>query len=598
VLALLAASALHADVPAWVREAAAMTLPAQSSSTDAVVLLDEQLLTERDPDVTLRHRRVLKILTAAGRDHAYAVEYYGSTAKVLSMRGWIIDASEKTRELRERDAVEGQATSYELYSDVRRKVLSAADADIGSIVAFETEVRSRPVEKSELWQFQESIPVLRARFSIDTDAGYATTWVRYPAPANAAGPAWELRDIPAVADEPRMPSPRALAGWMGISWGPKRTWSDIGKWYAALAAPRLAPAIDLTAKAKELGEVGACARFAQFDVRYVAVEIGIGGYQPHAAADVFRNRYGDCKDKATLLRAMLKERGVESRYVLVNATRGATDPSFPTLRAFNHVILAIRDGAKTVYFDPTSTLTPYGLLPDYLQGSHALLVADDGGELVQLPVHAPDASELRRVARLQLDAGGALRGTIEETRTGSMAASMRGSLEGLTAAERIRFVETLLSHHLGSHTTSEVEIEHLGDVALPLVIRYTISAGDYAKRVADLLLVRPRVVGAKSDAPIDTARHYAYVTEGPSLHTDDVEIVLPSAATLDELPKPVRFSTPHLDYTSESSFENGVLRYKRRYVVKSLTVPAAEVGGLNEAFAKIAADERASAVFR
>ena len=79
----------------------------------------------------------------------------------------------------------------------------------------------------------------------------------------------------------------------------------------------------------------------QNDVRYVAIELGIGGYQPHPASEVFSHRYGDCKDKATLLSTMLKEIGIESYYVLINTERGSvTAATLPNLE-FNHAILAI-----------------------------------------------------------------------------------------------------------------------------------------------------------------------------------------------------------------------------------------------------------------
>ena len=597
VLVLLAAPALQAALPQWAREAAAMPVPAQPSSTKAVVLLDEQALTVAG-QVTTRHRRVLKILTPAGRELAYTAVYYEKTGKVLSMRGWVVDPKGDVQEIRQRDAAEASATSFELYSDTKVKVLQAENVDVGSIVAFETEQREQPYENSALWRFQGTLPVLRARFSLATPLPYETKWVRWTPPENATGPSWELRDIPAIADEPRMPGASSLAGWMGVSWVRNRTWSDVAAWFATLASTRLASTPELAAKSKELGDLRACARFAQRDVRYVAVEIGIGGYQPHHAADVFRNRFGDCKDKATLLRTMLKERGIDSHYVLVHTTRGVTEPSFPTIAAFNHVIVAIRENGKLTYFDPTSTTTPYGLLPSYLQGSRGLLVKDDGGELVELPLHPPEASELRRAARLKLDEQGALRGTIEETRTGLIAADFRDYLQPLNAAERVRFVEQTLAHHLGNHTTSDVQIEQLDDPAAPLVIRYSIVATDYATRVADLLVVRPRVVGAKGESPIAADRKTPYVTEGPSLQTDDVEIAMPAAVALDELPKPVELKTPYVDYSSASSFENGVLKYRRRYTMKVLTVPPAEVGALNQAFAKVMADERASAVFK
>ena len=78
----------------------------------------------------------------------------------------------------------------------------------------------------------------------------------------------------------------------------------------------------------------------QRNIRYVGIEIGIGGLQPHTADDVFRNRYGDCKDKATLLRAMLENVGIHSTWVLVDTRRGFVDPKVPSVDG-NHAIAAI-----------------------------------------------------------------------------------------------------------------------------------------------------------------------------------------------------------------------------------------------------------------
>ncbi len=129
--------------------------------------------------------------------------------------------------------------------------------------------------------------------------------------------------------------------------------------------------IALTAgKATPLQKMQAIAGFVQHDIRYVAIELGIGGWQPHAAPDVFSHRYGDCKDKATLMRAMLREIGVDSYQVVINAERGAITREMPAHNGFNHVILAIKlpDGmndpslvavtqdpklGRILFFDPT-----------------------------------------------------------------------------------------------------------------------------------------------------------------------------------------------------------------------------------------------------
>jgi hypothetical protein len=127
------------------------------------------------------------------------------------------------------------------------------------------------------------------------------------------------------------------------------TWNDIGIWYAGLtsgsrdATPAIKQKVaELTAGISDpVGRMKALTSYMQRQVRYVAIEIGTGGYQPHPAAAVFDHQYGDCKDKATLLSAMLHEIGIESYYVLIDVERGIVNPDFPSTR-FNHAILAIR----------------------------------------------------------------------------------------------------------------------------------------------------------------------------------------------------------------------------------------------------------------
>ena len=622
----IAGSAFGASAPPWVQTARATVVPPQPADTPAVILFDETVLANSGDEVTTKVRRAIKVLTPAGRDNAYGVAGFDNNTKLRALRGWSISPSGEVKALRERDAIETSAADFEVFTDARMKILDLP-AEVGSVIAFEYETRERPYEPVAVWRFQEAIPVLRTRFEARFPADWKVTakWMNYPAPEQA-GPVWELTNIAAIKDEPRMPELATVTGRAGISWTPPtasqptRSWNDVARWFHSLAAPRLAPTPAVQAKTRTLtlgapDPVRALARFAQRDVRYVAVAIGIGGYQPHATGEIFTNSYGDCKDKATLLKAMLKESGVESHYVLVHTTRGMVEPSFPTIVAFNHVISAIqipKERAKGLHsviehprlgtlllFDPTSTTTPFGQLPPWLQASRGLLVTADGGELIDLPSAAPEASELRRRGKLQIDMSGTLQGTIEETRTGDVAASMRSTLQAMNATERTQFIDQSLAAHLARHTAAEVAIENLDDPEADLVIRYKVTAPAYASQVADMILIRPRVLGSKAERTVALAeRKYAYVTEGPSLHTDEIEITLPPSMQLDELPKPLSLATPDVQYTSSSAFEKGVLRYKRRYAMTRHVIDREALPKLNEAFAKISADERASAVFK
>ena len=138
-------------------------------------------------------------------------------------------------------------------------------------------------------------------------------------------------------------------------------WREMGTWYWNLergrsdASPEIKQEVAaLTAgKTTSLQKMQALAQFVQRDIRYVAIELGIGGWQPHPATEVFSHRYGDCKDKATLMRSMLQEIGVDSYQVAINTARGSITPGTPAYRGFDHQIIGIRlpDEVKDLIVD-------------------------------------------------------------------------------------------------------------------------------------------------------------------------------------------------------------------------------------------------------
>src|SRR5438445_5943557 len=155
-----------------------------------------------------------------------------------------------------------------------------------------------------------------------------------------------------------MPPVRGLAGRMVVSFlGPGATqrkgfltWDDMGKWQAGLASGRRDATPEISEKVSRLmtgrttpqQKMQGIAEFMQKDIRYVAIELGIGGWQPHSAADVFAHRYGDCKDKATLMSSMLSAIGVESYYVVINTEPGSITAETPAHNGCDHAILAIK----------------------------------------------------------------------------------------------------------------------------------------------------------------------------------------------------------------------------------------------------------------
>jgi hypothetical protein len=622
--------------PGWLTVAAQTPLPSYPAGTRAVVLLDSTLTTvEANGDITTRRRRAIKILGTEGRDLAYISVLFDSQKAIKVFRAWGIDAANQQYEVSDRDAVDVPAYDGELYGDMRMKALRVPAADPGSVIGYEIVQRETPLTLQDSWHFQSEDPVVVAEYTLQMPAGWQHEehWFNAVAPTPVVDSAthWQFANVAAIKDEPSMPSWRGIAGRMEVNLIPPRdsadgrshrTWTDVSRWYAALAAPRTAATPQLQAKTAELtngrtaafDRVRAIAAFAQKDVRYVAIEIGVGGYQPHAAGEIFANRYGDCKDKVTVLRTMLRQTGIESYYVLVNTNRDAVTRDFASMTSFNHAIIAIKlpdDAPKELYaayvhpqlgrlllFDPTSTSTPLGSLPSYLQQNRGLLVTDNGGELLELPAHPADANRLQIAGTMNLAADGTLDGEVAETRSGWLAAGWRSHLLSLSEPERKKYLERRLNNTLTQQTLKTWSVDNVDDLSKDLVIHYTFTAPKYARRAAGMLLVRPRVVGYPT-TPLDLKeRKYAYETDGPYVEVNDLTITLPPGLAADELPPAQSIKTPAISYSSESKLDAGTLRYHRQLRMEGFRVPLAGLAELNKALTAISADERNKAVLK
>ncbi len=356
--------------------------------------------------------------------------------------------------------------------------------------------------------------------------------------------------------------------------------------------------------------------YVQHSVRYVAIEIGIGGFQPHAAHEVLANGYGDCKDKATLLSAMLHEAGLDSYYVLINNDRDYLAPDFPSPVGFNHAILAIRLPQQAtgqelfanlshtrlgplLLFDPTDSSTPLGYLPPSLQSNSALLVTDEGGELVKLPLLSPSTNRLLRIATLALDKSGNLKGTVEEVRTGAAAISLKERLLYLPKAQRQKVFENLLAELLDGAVLTSAGTSDLNDFSGTLSIKYGLTALAFAQHAGDLFLFRACALGRKSSDVLEgEPRRNAVVFSHSALESDVFDISFPTEYLIDEPPQHVNCKYPFATYTSEWRAAEHVLHYARTYELKDIRVPLEQMDDLKTFFRQIADDERAYTILK
>jgi transglutaminase-like putative cysteine protease len=637
VIFLAGALPAVASVPDWMRRAAMTPVPANVGDANSVVLLDEQVTTVKDNgDVSTVYRRALKVLRPQGREDATVAVKFDKDTRLTWIKAWSIGQG-KDIELKEKDAVETALFTEALYADSRVKILHIP-VDVGAVFGYEYEQKRRPMVFEDSWLFQGHLPVAKAHFELHLPANweYGTEWVNFASQAaQPAGPSawqWEIDNIPRVESEQDMPASRAVAGRLALSYFPPKaelksrahaSWTQIGDWYAGLIEGRAAVTPEIQARAAELTsaakdpaeKIRLLASYVQHSIRYVAIEIGVGGYQPHAAADIFHNQYGDCKDKVTLLAAMLQSIGVQSHYVLVHTDRGMVKPEAPAVLGFDHVIVAIElppgTGASNMtglllrpgktamlLFDPTSESTRFGQLPYYLQAGYGLLVNPPNSELVQLPVSEPSANKLVRSGKLELGADGTLRGEVNETRSGAQAIAIRTRLQRAAASDRSKVLEGFLSNFLTQYRLTGASVGNLDDPDLDLILHYTFEASNYAKVAGPLLLLRPRVLGEKSDDVMEKPRHYPVEFAYASTESDTFEIRLPEGYIVDELPPPMKAQFGFADYSSQIEQKGQTLRYARQYSVKDVSVDEPKFADLKRLYRQIAADERANAVLK
>jgi transglutaminase-like putative cysteine protease len=637
----LPAHAKTDSVPDWVRSAAAQTIPPYPADTNAVVLLDDTTY-RVDPDGrAVEHcRRVVKILRPQGRDEGIIHVNFDKDTKILSMNVWGIGPDGHEYAMKDKDFVDagfpGMEGAFE-FADVKFRVARAPGNDPGGVIAYEYEQRERPYLTEKTWFFQEDIPSLSQSFTLQLPPGYTygTVWAHH-SPIEAAnlegrGWRWEMKDIPGIDLErvPLSPAPESLAARMTVHYaGPgvvvadRSTWKSVGEWYDPLIRDRVAATPEIAAKAQELtagktdfyDKTEAIGEFVQKQVRYVAIEVGIGGYQPHAAGDIFHNRYGDCKDKATLLSAMLSAVGVHAALMMVDSRRGFVDPDAPSLEG-DHMIAAIEvpkgnesprlhsmvtasTGRRYLIFDPTSEKTVFGELEHQLQGSYGILMEGADTQVIQLPVLDPALNTIRRTASFRLDADGVLKGTVTEKRFGDVSELRREVYAKGDAKEQTEFLDHMLGRDFTAFSATDVKVENVDALNKDFTLTYSLSAERYAKAMGSLLMVRPRVLG---DLDIDTDRKPRTVPinlDETMQATDEYSIEIPDGYSVDEIPDRVKLDLGFAAYQSDVQVTGNTLHYKRTYTIRQITLPADRYADVQKLAGAIAADEASSAVLK
>jgi tetratricopeptide (TPR) repeat protein len=275
------------------------------------------------------------------------------------------------------------------------------------------------------------------------------------------------------------------------------SWEEIGRWYASLEKDRRAPSVEVRTKADEvtkgldtdLQKTEALYDFVAKNFRYVSLSLGVGRYQPHPAADVLHNQYGDCKDKHTLLESLLEAKGLHASSVLINSSR-KLDTEVPSPSQFDHVITLLPLDKDKVWMDTTSEVAPFRLLAFSLRKKQALVIPEDGTpHLEETPADTPmPDSEVSEIEG-KINEIGKLEAHVHYVFRGDEELLLRSIFRRVPQANWQRVVENV-NVGLGGDITN-LKISDPAATREPFTMSYDVSRVnflDWSKKKTDLVL--------------------------------------------------------------------------------------------------------------
>jgi transglutaminase-like putative cysteine protease len=546
--------------PAWIDVVTVDNRAANSSARSGIDgLLEDHQVRVVGSNVDEYFRRVRRVVTSAGVQNASELSIdFDPSYQRLVLHDVALIRNDKRIDEMSRDEVriiEKESDSKDnIYDGQLTALLFLKDVRPGDVLDYS-------------WSLEGSNPLLGGRYADEFDFGarvptrlmrHRVVWLA-ARPLHASKPAkvehrgaedvyvWERRNVEGTDAEDSTPD--WYDPWETVQVTEYASWSEVGRWADSLfrlddgsraAVKKLADEIRDSNRGRD-DQLVAAIRFVQNDIRYLGIEMGRGSHEPRQPAAVITQRFGDCKDKALLLAALLRELGIEAYPALVNTKlRRKLDEYLPSPFLFDHVITQVVDGGKTYWID--GTLSDQGGTLATLEtpsDERALVVRSETKTLTPIVVH-----NRGKVAVEEIISTDKQRMTLQVTSTysGHEADDIRSRLASESLAD-------IAKAHLNRYAADHPRIEALGapsitDDRLRNVVvlreRYAIhdlwkgGSWTYYPRAVEQHLTRPetlvRSMPLSIDYPLDVTERLV-IRGGANPRVDDNNTVIDGPAS-------------------------------------------------------------------
>lgn len=636
---LFTGGAFAGDVPLWLKQSAAVTPPTYEKDVPAVVLYSEQQVTlGADGKLVTVEKYAVKLLNREGRNVAIAsAAYLVSSGKVRDIEGWLIRPDGSVKEYDKKNVLDVISDPDDVYNEGRAKIIDASrDIDAGGVFGYTIVTEDTPLFYQDMWLFQGRLPTLVSRYTLNLPSGWKASSISFNTPDvkpqnSGTSYTWEMRNLAPIPPEPLSPSVINLVPRISVNYAPENNvqtvnrafadWSAVSRWATEMhdSAVVIDDAIavkarELTTNSKtELEKIRAIGSYVQ-NLQYISIDIGVGygnGYRPRSSTTVLNRGYGDCKDKANLMRAMLKTLKIEAYPIAIFSG----DPTFvreewASPRQFNHCIIAVKVSDETnaptvlnhaklgrlLIFDATDTYTPVGDLPDHLQGSYALIIAGNDGGLVKMPVTPPDTDVLERSIQVDLSETGALKGKISERAKGQTSTIFRREIRAYSSSEYKKAIEGWLTRGAtGAQLINMSSKDRESETTFDLDVEFSVPS--YAQLMQNRLLIfKPVIVGRRNSVFLTEPKRKHPISLDSNAMKETVVFNLPQGFAVDEVPDAVSLETPFGKYSTKYEVKEGKLYFTRNLSMNRTIVPAENYSAVKDFYSKMLSVEQSPVV--
>lgn len=579
-------------------------------NADMVVRLEEKIMEIKSPGkATEKERHVYTVLNETAARYGRFVTYYGKFNSINYANCTLYDAMGKdVKHVKKKDMQDRSVDDQmSLMIDERAKENDFYCHTYPYTVEFEEEDDIDGILDFPDWMpiGAPAVAVQLSRYVIIAPKDYV---VRYKSNNCSVKPVitedgnkkiytWEIKNLPPISLENNAPSLRELVP--NIMFAPSdfeaegykgnmSTWQDYGKFIYQLVKGRDVLPDNVKLKVHQLTDglkeekqkIYVLYDFLQKNTRYISIQLGIGGWQPFDATYVATKRYGDCKALSNYMVALLKEAGVNAKYVEIMAGENAAPmvEDFPSSQS-NHVIACVPMATDTLWLECTSQTKSPGYMGSFTGDRKAVLIDENGGHVVSTPrYNASNNLQIRNV-NASINEEGNLDAQVNTRFTGIQQETPHGLIYEVSKEDRDKYLNHSLS--LATYTVDKSSFEEERG-SIPAVKEYLhVTSSGYASVTGKRLFVAPNLFNKTSlRYSSDSVRKYAIVYNDAFRDIDSITITIPAGYSPESMPQDVKLDSKFGKYAFSLKVEADKIYYTRLLEKSRNRFPASDYAEL------------------